>query len=177
MIDSLVVFATLSARVADPFSDRRAVLAAYGLDETRWTDLVASWEAELERHARTGVRDVLDRYAIAYAAERKRLREAREGVPRGNVATASGASLTKPEAPSHDVATTADALPRFEPALPFRSQDGAESTTPRGHEPQPPSPSASLAAPSAGVHETVALEVAALPASYLPFVGLPDKTP
>lgn len=42
------VYATLSARLADPGADRAALLAEHGLDEASWEALDDAWQARIE---------------------------------------------------------------------------------------------------------------------------------
>jgi hypothetical protein len=77
--NDLEAYATLAAELADPRVDRRAVLAARGLDEDAWEALDDAWQARLEAADAAdddGVPPLIAAHAEAFArAQRARVGE------------------------------------------------------------------------------------------------------
>jgi hypothetical protein len=111
--DDIAAFAAAAARIADPFVARERVLRELGMSAAEWHALERRWREAIAQRAATGDSTSAREFARTFAAERERLRAARGGA---NVQVTAAARTATVDA-------TADAMPRFEPALPFRGQN------------------------------------------------------
>jgi hypothetical protein len=86
-VDSLALFAALSAQLSDPFADRGAVLGAVGLDAARFRQLEEHW---MRRFAEEGGERMADSFAVSFAEKRRELATPVGGATEADIAPCCG---------------------------------------------------------------------------------------